>query len=932
MRNNFIVVCAGTIALSLADSAPAATPAASDSGSALEVVTVTAARVRRDGYEAPTPTTVLDSDDLTLRPADTLSDLLTNLPQMRNATNGGTGGIDFGQSAGRGFVNLRGLGTNRTLVLLDGHRVVGNDLSGDRDVLSLPSALITRVDVVTGGASALYGSDAIAGVVNFIINSRFTGFKASVEGGTSAHADATERKVTMAWGGELSDRWHLVASAEFFDKDGITSKERSFATPPATVPNPDYTPTNGERPLLVVDNAYMANQSFGGLILNGPLAGQQFLPNGTTAAYVPASCYVSQPFAVCNSRQDLSTAKGTITLSAPQRRLAGFGRLSFQVTPGVETYLDAIVSRTQTTLTAGGFATNTFNLQIPIQVADNPFLPAAVRSQYLAAGVPVLQMGRENADEGPFDDHYREWVGNLKWGLNADMGGGWLLKAQATYGRADDGQRWTNVYSIDHFLKAVDAVLVNGTPTCRINTPTVTDPACVPANIFGSGNLSPGAKGYFLGNINSPLKTNLHEVALDLTGEPLSVWAGPVSAAAGASYRDERTRHINDGTDKDFAFSGYPSFSGDIAASEVYSQLVVPLARDQWFAKSLEVDLAARWVRYNHAGSEWPWKFGLNWMLIPDLRIRLSRSQDIRAPNVLELNLPQFPGSINPVINPEPNGVPVLNSLGIAPGQTIRVREIGGGNPALTPEIAHTTAAGIVLQPTRLQGLRASIDYYRIQIQDAITNLSSQTIVQECAAGNTQQCALIADAPGSALPTVATISVNAQSFVTSGLDSELRYSFGLAGGEATLRALANYILQYEQTVPGAPPQDLRGDISSGIPRLQGNLSALYKRGPTTALVSSTYIGGGNYSNPLVAEIQNSRVPHVWYVDATLDRQLRFLCADCSMYASVSNLFDQKPPHPGYGLYTNVTSSFFTGTPYDRVGRYFRIGFRIGLQR
>lgn len=927
MRHNLSILCAAAVLLSLGHPAPAAA-AASDSS--LEVVTVTASRVRRDGYEAPTPTTVLDADSLTLRRPDTLADLLSDLPQMRNATNERSGGVDFGQSAGRGFVNLRGLGTNRTLVLLDGMRVVSNDLSGDRDILSLPSALISRVDVVTGGASSLYGSDAVAGIVNFILDSRFTGLKATVEGGTSGYADATERKLSAAWGGDLTDRWHLIASAEFFDKDGLTSDDRSFASPAGTVPNPRYTPTNGERPLIVVSNAYDANESPGGLILTGPLAGRQFLSNGATAPYVPASCSVSQPYVVCDSRQDLSSKLGAIALSAPQRRVSGFGRLTFEITPDIETHFDAMLADTHTSLTQAGFATSIFGLQIPIQVADNPFLPGAVRSQYLAVGVPVLMLGRQNSDEGAFQDVYREWVENLSLGLSAHMGAGWILKAHATYGEADNGERWVNVYSIDHLLNAVDAVQVNGTPTCRINAVRVTDPACAPADIFGSGNMSQAAKAYFLGDINKPLKTNLREIALDLTGEPLSLWAGPISVAAGGSYRQERARQLNDGTNSDFAFAGYPAFSGETAASEVYSQAVVPLIRDHVFARSIEVDLAVRWVRYSHAGTEFPWKVGLNWTPLPGLRVRASRSKDIRAPNILELNLPQFQSAIATVVNPLPNGVPLFNSLGVAPGQSLNVREVGGGNPTLTPEIAHTTAVGLVFQPAQLRGLTASIDYYRIKINDAITSVAASTIVQDCAAGNASECALIGSAADSTLPTVSTISLNAQSFVTSGLDSEARYSFRLAGGEAMLRALANYVFEYQQTVPGTSLQDLLGDITSGLPRLQGELSAVYKRGQTSALLSGVYIGSGYYNKSMAAEIQNDTVPHVWYVDTTIERRLHNLCGDCSVYASVSNLFDRKPPHPGYGIYTNDQSSFFTGVPYDRVGRFFKLGFHLQL--
>lgn len=904
-----------------------AADATRSSAAPLETVSVSASRISRDGYESPTPTTVLGAEHLASRAPDTLANALTHLPQMRNAANEGTGSLRFGQSAGRGFVNLRGLGTNRTLVLLDGERPVSNSLSGERDILSFPSALITRVDVVTGGASASYGSDAIAGVVNFILDSRFSGFNATAEGGTSAQSDATLGKITAAWGADLSDRWHLIASAELFERDGLAADSRSFATPPAIVPNTGFDTSNGQRPLQVVRNAYDADQAPGGLILNGPLAGQQFLSNGATAAYVPSSCRVSQPYVLCDSRQDLAATLGSIALTSPQRRVAGFGRLTFQSTPRFEAHFDALLARTRTSITSIPLETSEFGLRLPIDVAANPFLPEAVRAQYFAAGESTLFIGRQNTDQGTFEDVLRESVASFSAGLRAQLDRTWMLKVSASYGQADTGERWVNAYSTDRFLNAVDTVAVNGMPVCRINSAAMTDPACAPANIFGSGNMSADAMAYFLGTIRKPLKTYQHGLSVDLTGEPLSLWARSVSVAAGASYREERARQFNDGVDGGFAFIGYPPFYGETDVSEVYAQAVVPLAEDVPFARSIEAELAARWVHYSQAGSEVPWKVGLNWVPVPGVRIRFSKSEDIRAPNVLESSLPQFLSSISPQVNPAPNGVPLFNSLGIAPGQTLNVRTIGGGNRALTPEIAHTTAIGLVLEPGDLPGFRASIDHFRIRVRDAITTLPASTIVQNCAAGAADQCELIGLSKDSTLPTVTTLSVNAQSFETGGLDVEARYSFAFAGGEATTRALANYLLEYEQTVPGAPTQDLLGDISYGLPKLQADVSFQFTRGETTALLSGIYIGEGSYRNSLAADIQNDHVPAVWYVNAAIDRRLSKLC---SVYASVSNVLDRSPPHPGFGVYTNIDSNLLTGVPYDRIGRFFKVGLRVTL--
>jgi outer membrane receptor protein involved in Fe transport len=896
----------------------------------LELITVTASRISRAGYETPTPTTVLDFDELTLRAPLTLADALSLLPQMRNAAADGTGSLMFGGAAGRGFVNLRGLGTNRTLVLLDGERPVGNTLSGDRDITSLPSALISRVDVVTGGASASYGSDAIAGVVNFLIDSRFSGFKARVEGGVSSQSDAAAQKLSAAWGGDFGERWHLVASAEGYDRDGLSADSRSFSTPPATVLNPSYTLTNGQRPLLVVRNAYDAQQAPGGLILSGPLSGQHFLPDGTTAPYVPSSCTLSDPYVLCDSRQNLASTLGTIALTAPQRRAAGFARLTFQMTPDLEARFDTLLARSETSITSIPLETSVFGLRLGIDVAENPFLPEAVRSQYLSAGESTLFVGRQNTDEGIFADLVRESVESFSTGLRGRLAERWTFNAHASYGEADTGESWQNAYSIDRFFNAVDAVNANGTIACRINAVAVADAACAPADIFGSGNMSAEAKAYFLGTIYKPLKTYQRELAMDVAAEPLSVSAGSVSVALGASYREEEAQQFTSAADGEFAFTGYPAFSGATRVTEAYAQAVVPLFRDEAFAKSMELDLAARSVRYSQAGSELPWKLGVNWVPHDSVRLRFTASEDIRAPNILELYLPQFQSSISPQVNPLPDGLPIFNSLGFAPGATLNVREIGGGNLALTPEVARTTAVGAVFRPARLAGFTASLDHFRIEVDDAITTLPASAILLGCAAGDQDQCGLIGMPASSTLPVVATIPVNAQSFVASGLDAEATYTFRLGGGEATIRALANYLHEYEQIAAGAPTQDLRGDNRLGLPALQGDLSFRFTRGRTTALLSGVYIGSGSYRKNMAANIQNNDVPHVWYVDFGIDHSFRFRGADWSAYAAVSNVLDEEPPHPGFGIYTTIESSFFTGVPYDRVGRYFKIGLRIAL--
>jgi len=221
-----------------------------------------------------------------------------------------------------------------------------------------------------------------------------------------------------------------------------------------------------------------------------------------------------------------------------------------------------------------------------------------------------------------------------------------------------------------------------------------------------------------------------------------------------------------------------------------------------------------------------------------------------------------------------------------------------------------------------------SVDYYRIVIVDAISELPVGTVLNNCAAGIQSQCALISLPSNSTLPLVTTLSVNAQSFVTSGFDFDANLAVPFAGGVLTMHALANYLKDFKIYVQGSAAQDLTGDAGSGLPTLQGHASLGYTLGRMTGTLNATYVGGGYYDKAEDALIQNDRVPHVWYVHAGAERELPIDHAECSIYFAVDNLFNQAPPHPGFGIYSSLSNGILTGVPYDRIGRFFKSGVRL----
>jgi outer membrane receptor protein involved in Fe transport len=808
-------------------------------------------------------------------------------------------------------------------VLLDGERLPANSISLAPDMSLLPSALVKRVEVVTGGASAAYGSDAVAGVVNVILDSSFKGFRADLEGGTSYRGDATQTKFSLAWGGDVAPGARIITSFEHFNRDGLSADTRDFATPSALVPNPNS--AAGQLPLLLVGNAYDANQAFGGLILNGPLAGSQFLPSGATAPYIPASCTISQPYALCNSKTDLAASANSIALTSPQKRDVGFARLTLDSSPTVQLNFDALLARSETSITSIPFDSSVLGVNLPINVNENPFLPAAVRSAYQAAGITTIDLGRLSTDQGVFQDLMVEKEARVSIGFEAKLLAGWSLQGRSSYGIVDDDDRWLNDYNVSRLLNAVDAVLVNGVPTCRINSSQVTDPGCSPANVIGSGNLSSASKQYFLGTLRDPLKTSNFTASLDLRGEPLSTPAGKVSLATGVAFRRDTAEQSSSG---DFVFTGYPAFSGHLSVAELYGDMVVPLLAGS--TQSADLEAGARWSHYDSAGSKFPWKLGLNWSPLKGIRLRVSASEDIRAPNIAEVSMPAFLSSFETVINPTPNGIPVFNDLGIAPGRSVTVRDVEGGSSGLVPEVSRTLAEGVIFEPRFLPNTMLSIDHYRIEISSAIAELPASEIVSGCAAGSESNCSAISVSETSNVPLIKTPWINVASLTTSGVDAEFQSRASIGGGEASLRALINYMYEYHQVVPGIPYQDLVGDLTSGLPSLKADIGVTYAKSRVTGTLYATYIGAGSYDKSMASQIENNHVPHVWYVGGGVNWDVPSGRCSCSLYANVNNLFNQAPPSVGFGIYSSLSNGTLIGVPYDRIGRFFKVGIRIQI--
>lgn len=882
----------------------------------LEEIIVTGTRVARTGFTTPTPTTVVDVEELARAGTGNIAAALNQLPAFR-ATFTPASRVLGTANIGGSFMDLRGLGTNRTLVLVNGRRHVAASASGQVDINMIPQALVKRVDVVTGGASAAWGSDAVSGVVNIVLDDTFEGAKASIQTGVSDEGDNQETIGTAAFGAAFAGgRGHVTLSGEAFTGKGITNQtDRDWARGDyQTIANPLYTATNGQPRYLIAANVHQTNRTEGGLIL-GPslLAGQQFMPGGTLAPFVRSAISGS---AYQVGGDGINQGKYN-SLVAPYDRQNIMGTLRYDLT-------DNIRFRAETTYAASqsiNEVTQSFNVSSPYTISvDNAFLSNSLRSTMVSNKISSFTMGRINTDFGFMTSDVESNSFRQVAGVDGDFGDGWNWSAYYQHGRTRAKNVLHGNVNTSKLAKSTDSVLVNGTAVCRVNadaSATNDDLACVPVNLFGYGSPSQAAIGYFTGDQLYDVRVFQDVAAADLKGEPFSTWAGPVSTAVGFEYRKERVKVLTDPVSE---ASGYlignpKALKGDYSVKEGFAEMVVPLLKDTAIADELDFNAAVRLTDYSTSGSVTTWKVGTTYHVTDEVLLRGTRSRDIRAPNVTELFTAQIT-SFSTVIDPKDN------SSAFIPVYT-------GGNPNLQPEKADTLTAGIVLEPDFVPGLRLSLDYYDISIDGAIQTLSAQAIVTRCFNGNNALCSLVQRNSGGTITSVSPLYVNLSSVKTDGLDVEAAYTMPLGGGHLTSRLLVNYVSRLS-TDDGVTAVDRAGEVgpnNNGVPHWRGTASLTYSQGGGSATVRGRYIGGGKYDNTYTAaDINDNHTGAVVMLDLAADYQLPEMGdMGFQVFANINNVLDRNPP-----VLPSTFQNAFGTNPiiYDLVGRYFLAGLRV----
>lgn len=905
--------------------------------SSLTEVLVTGSRIRQSDSETATPLITQTGRDLQRSAPGTLMDGLSVLPQFTN--NHTPVGFSDGASgpSGASNLNLRGLGAERTLVLLNGRRMVPTSRNGYVDIALMPEALVHHVDIVTGGASAAYGSDAVGGVANIVLDTQFSGLRLQLQRGVTSRDDYRSGKSSLVLGSRAGERWHVVASLEHFSADGIVGyHDRDWFRSWGPIPNPE---PGGPREIMVSGLRSRA-YTYGGLITSGPLAGTQFLEGSQPAAFTPGDIVSTY-----QQRGGDGVDQGAHLWIVPdQRRTNLFSHATLNLSTQWQLFLQALHADSVVEFDGHPQAFYT-TAQATIR-SDNAFLPAAIGALMREQQVNTFTLGRMSRDIGAPRITNDSGMTAVTVGAEGRVGG-YSVSAHYQFGRSGVDRRYSGVVRLDRLYRALDSVRhpVTGLPACR-STLLLPDDGCVPLNVFGEGSPSAAAEHYLKTTFNADQTVQQHLLDITVAGEWRGWPTGTLAFASGMTYREESfnvtvlPRELAALRVEDpalYGYSGVPSRDlgggifersnywndarGAYEVAETFVEAHVPLI-GRHGRPALNAEVAGRYADYAGSGGVWSWKVALDWHPTDTLRLRATRSRDMRAANLAErfdttgaaARLDHDP------FNPD--------------GGSYGIVLIRGGNEAVRPENSDAMTYGLVYEPLWGQGLRISMDYFDIRIRDAIVQLGVQNTLDQCYVGHAIACDLIRRDPDSGqVVEIRDVYVNAALARTRGVDALLQYRspVSLFGGTESIdiRGNASRILELSTNILGSPFVDRVGQTGRGVaaPDWRFTLNATYRNGPFDLFVEQRYISGGVRDATLRegVDIDDNSVDSVSYTTLGWSFRQPAVGGTLEWFGVVNNLFDSDPPRAATATPFGTTHT--NEELFDPLGRRYTLGFR-----
>jgi iron complex outermembrane receptor protein len=928
-------------------------------------IVVTGSRLVRTDLTAPSPITVVGEEDIQTTSSVTLEKALNEYPQLAA---GNTSTVNNGGGAGVLPANLRGLGATRTLTLVNGRRFIPADSNGSVDLASIPDALIKRVEIITGGASAVYGSDAIAGAVNFILDDSFRGLQATAQAGITDRGDAGSKKLGVTYGVNLEDgRGNIALAVGWAKQDPITQASRPFGKVPlAEIGGKLVYSGSGSIPGTRVPLSESQRAALAGVNMTPSgtctsITGIRFGENGTPLPYCqPEDTYNFAPFNL---------------LQRPVERVNVSAIAHYDVTDGVTAYTEAffVNTRNNSKLAPDSFTPETpgaaSSTLLVRNYATSVALSPTVRQFFIdnskifdpdGDGTAAVVGGGRRADElGTRDSFYERQSYAITGGLRGELNLGsrnWRWDAFYQYLRNRTDTRGEGVINQTRLSLGLDAVLNSaGQAVCRSGVP-----GCVPVSIFGLGAITPEA-GVYLTPTRTSYDIFQRQVAgASLSGVLLKLPAGEVPVALGVEYRKDKYEFTPSAMDlnREYSAASNNALAGEFDVKEVFGELRIPILSNTPFFETLAIEGAARYSDYSTVGGVFTWKVGGEYAPVKWIRIRGAYNRAIRAPNINELYSAVgrgYTGGTDPCAKPgsgADNRSAALKDFCVAQGiarseidkftqATSGLTQESGGNPNLREEKSKTYTVGAVISPPFIPGLNITVDYFNVEVEDAIFTINAQQTLNDCYKyldAGSFTCQSVFRLPGGQIDYVRTNLSNIGLLKVRGLDAQIDYRFtlpaalGIGGEDAKLdlKGVASWLFERSiQTLTNVPPQDCAGFYGAGcssgsggfiIPDFKLNLSASYSSGPIDIRAQGRMIGNLEAYPTVTTIIEKS--PAVWYFD--LNTTFR-ASEHFSFIFGVENLLDKMPPILGT---TFVGDANVDVSLYDTLGRRYFAGVRM----